>query len=59
MSWAVYILECADTMLYTSVAKDLTKRLEDHEAGKGAKYMRGRSPFRLVYKITCFAEAPA
>ena len=25
----------------------------EHEAGQGAKYTRGRRPFRLVYKEVC------
>ncbi len=59
MSWTVYILECADRTLYTGVAKDLKRRLEDHEAGRGAKYMRGRGPFKLVYKVTCRSKSAA
>jgi putative endonuclease len=45
----VYLIECADGSLYTGIAKDVRKRLRMHEAGKGAKYTRGRGPLRLVY----------
>lgn len=46
--WGVYIVECADGTLYTGVTKWLVKRLERHNAGKGAKYTRGRTPVVLV-----------
>lgn len=49
MSHYTYILECADGSLYTGYTPDLEKRLETHNAGKGAKYTRGRRPVKLVY----------
>ena len=48
--WSVYILRCADNTLYTGVATDLDARLATHNAGKGAKYTRGRLPVKLVYR---------
>jgi predicted GIY-YIG superfamily endonuclease len=50
--WHVYILECADGSLYTGVAVDVTARVAVHNAGKGAKYTRGRLPVMLVYQET-------
>ena len=47
--WQVYIVECADRTLYTGVARDLKERLASHNAGRGARYTRGRGPVRLVY----------
>ena len=55
----VYILECADKSLYTGITTNLERRLAEHEAGKGAKYTRGRGPFRLVYSETCAGRAEA
>ena len=49
MSWTVYILSCADGTLYTGITNDLPRRLAQHEAGRGAKYTRGRGPFSLLY----------
>lgn len=49
MDWIVYILRCADDTLYTGITNDLPNRLAAHESGKGAKYLRGRTPFTLVY----------
>ncbi|MBI4018904.1 MAG: GIY-YIG nuclease family protein [Candidatus Aenigmarchaeota archaeon] len=45
----LYILECSDGSLYTGIAKDLKKRLEAHQNGKGSKYVRSRLPFLLIY----------
>ncbi|MCU7918477.1 MAG: GIY-YIG nuclease family protein [Candidatus Thiodiazotropha sp. (ex Dulcina madagascariensis)] len=47
--WCVYILRCADQTLYTGIAKDLSKRLAQHNKGAGAKYTRGRAPVELVF----------
>jgi len=46
----LYIIRCADDTLYTGIAKDLTKRIEEHNTSpKGAKYTRNRRPVVLVY----------
>jgi putative endonuclease len=45
----VYILKCKDKTLYTGSTNDLEKRLATHNAGKGAKYTRGRLPVKLLY----------
>ena len=48
MSWQVYVLRCGDGTLYTGIARDAQARLRQHEAGKGARYTRGRGPLALV-----------
>lgn len=48
--WFVYILQCADNTLYTGIATDVAARLATHNAGKGAKYTRGRLPATLLYQ---------
>lgn len=45
----VYILECADGTLYTGWTTDLERRLKEHNAGRGARYTRGRRPVELAY----------
>ena len=52
MTWTVYILECADGSLYTGITTNITRRMAEHKAGKGAKYTKGRGPFRLAYSET-------
>ena len=59
MHWTVYILECVDKTLYTGITNDLGRRMAKHEAGKGARYTKGRGPFRLVYQETCTGRAEA
>ena len=49
MSGWVYIVRCADGTLYTGATTNLQARIETHNAGKGAKYTRGRLPVTLVY----------
>jgi len=49
MSVFVYMVECADKTLYTGWTTDVERRLKAHNAGRGAKYTRERSPVRLVY----------
>lgn len=44
-----YILQCADDTLYVGWTNDLRRRLEAHNAGRGARYTRGRRPVRLVF----------
>ena len=47
-AWSVYMLRCADGSLYTGIATDVGRRLAQHSAGTGAKYVRGRGPLELV-----------
>jgi putative endonuclease len=50
MSYFVYILSCSDNTLYTGIAKDVTKRVQEHNTSpKGAKYTRTRRPVTLVH----------
>ena len=44
-----YILKCKDDSLYTGWTNNLEKRVADHNAGKGAKYTKGRRPVELAY----------
>ena len=45
----IYIVECRDKTLYTGYTTDLDKRIKTHNAKKGAKYTRGRTPVILKY----------
>ena len=50
MSYFVYILECSDKTLYTGIATDVKRRLDEHNnSDKGAKYTKVRRPLKLVY----------
>jgi len=45
----VYVVECSDGTLYTGYTTDVERRVEEHNAGTGAKYTAGRRPVRLQY----------
>lgn len=47
--WQLYVVRCADGSLYTGIATNVTRRFAAHQAGKGAKYLRGRGPLELVF----------
>lgn len=50
MNYFVYMLQCADDTLYTGIATDIKRRLDEHNSShKGAKYTRARRPVKLVY----------
>jgi putative endonuclease len=51
--WTVYVVRCADGTLYCGITNDLAARLAAHDAGKGAKYTRGRGPLQLVATRRC------
>ena len=45
----VYIVKCADGTYYTGYTNDLERRINQHNAGEGAKYTKGRRPVKLVH----------
>jgi len=45
----MYILLCCDDTYYTGSTIDLERRLEQHNAGEGARYTAKRLPVKLVY----------
>ena len=57
--WYLYVLRCGDGTLYTGITTDVSRRLEAHRAGKGAKYTRGRGPLELVYQQPCASHGEA
>ena len=52
-NWYLYILRCGDGTLYTGITTDVAARFAQHQAGKGAKYTRGRGPLEVVYTEEC------
>ena len=58
-SWFCYLLQCADGTYYAGVAPDVEERLKKHNARRGAKYTRGRTPVRLIWSQRCGSYAAA
>lgn len=57
--WFVYMVRCADGSLYTGIARDVAARIASHDAGKGAKYTRGRGPLALCAVRRCSSKGEA
>ena len=51
--WSVYIVKCRDKTLYVGVAKDVVKRIKEHNNTNRCKYTRFRKPIVLLYKKKC------
>lgn len=45
----VYVLLNDAGIAYTGIAKDVATRLASHNAGTGARFTRGRGPWRVVH----------
>ncbi|HAX62451.1 MAG TPA: endonuclease [Elusimicrobia bacterium] len=45
----VYILKCSDTTLYTGIATNLKKRIDQHNKGNGARYTSNKTPVKCIY----------
>lgn len=58
-AWRVYLVECADGTLYCGVTNDLPRRLAQHDAGRGARYTRGRGPVRLAWSEAAASKGAA
>ena len=43
------MVQCADATYYIGSTNNLESRIKLHNAGNGAKYVRGKGPVRLVY----------
>ena len=59
MPWFVYLVRCADGTLYTGIALDVAARIAAHDAGKGARYTRGRGPLALCATRRCDTKGEA
>jgi putative endonuclease len=51
--WYVYIAECRDRTLYVGVAKDVYRRIKEHNSTNKCRYTRFRKPLKLVHKEIC------
>lgn len=51
--WYLYLARCADGSLYCGIARDVAARIAQHDAGKGARYTRGRGPLEVLLVRRC------
>ena len=57
--WWLYVARCADGSLYTGIARDVAARIAQHDAGKGARYTRGRGPLTVLAVRRCLSKTEA
>lgn len=57
--WFVYLARCSDGTLYCGVARDVAERIAKHDAGKGARYTRGRGPLTVEAVRKCKTHGDA
>ena len=48
--WSIYMVRDASNRLYTGISTDVRRRFAEHQAGKGARALRGRGPLTLVWQ---------
>jgi len=49
--YSVYLVRCADGSLYTGITTDVDRRVGEHAgSARGARYLRGRGPLKIVYQ---------
>ncbi|MBQ4831734.1 GIY-YIG nuclease family protein [Pseudoalteromonas sp. MMG010] len=48
--WFLYIVETRYGAWYTGITTDVNKRLATHQAGKGAKNLKGKGPLVLIHQ---------
>jgi putative endonuclease len=60
-TWSVYIVRCSDGSLYTGIATDVARRVEEHNANNllAARYTRARRPVVLVYQEAAVSRSTA
>lgn len=46
--WFMYVVRCTDGTLYTGITTEIKRRVQEHNAGRGARYTRTRRPVKLV-----------
>lgn len=61
LRWHVYVVRCADDSLYTGIAVDVKRRIDEHNGigRRGARYTRGRRPVQLCHVESFASRAEA
>ncbi|MCG9708116.1 MULTISPECIES: GIY-YIG nuclease family protein [unclassified Pseudoalteromonas] len=48
--WYLYIVQTRLGHWYTGISTNVEKRFAQHQAGKGAKNLKGKGPLTLIYQ---------
>jgi putative endonuclease len=59
--WYLYLVQCANSHLYTGITKDVARRFSEHQQGgiKAAKFLKGKGPLTLVYQELVGSQSQA
>lgn len=59
--WWLYVIRTAGGALYSGISTDVARRLQQHEAGTGARSLRGKGPLALAasWRVGTRSEALA
>lgn len=49
-NWSLYIVQTCYGHWYIGITTDVNKRFKSHQAGLGAKNLKGKGPLKLVYQ---------
>ncbi|SJN59815.1 GIY-YIG nuclease superfamily protein [Vibrio ruber DSM 16370] len=47
--WWIYLIRTPQNALYCGITTDIARRFQQHQCGRGAKALRGKSPLKLVW----------
>lgn len=47
--WYLYMIRLQNGHLYTGITTNVERRFAEHQAGKGAKYLRGKGKLTLAF----------
>ncbi len=59
VTWSLYILETRFGHWYTGITTNVERRLQQHQAGKGAKNLKGKGPLTLKYQYPVGSKSQA
>lgn len=59
--WRIYIVRCADGTFYTGIARDVARRVAEHNDSnrRASNYTRARRPVVLVYQEAAASRSAA
>src|SRR6266700_6413868 len=58
--WWIYLARCADGSLYCGIAKDVARRIGEHNSShKAARYTRSRRPIMLAWAERSSSQSAA
>lgn len=49
--WSLYLVRTAKGALYTGITTDVERRFGEHQAGRGARALRGKGPLDLAFAV--------